>query len=295
MSTTTHADFEKAHQFLLDFDMSVVISDDKKTYYRGYGKEPFVMCAEKGPEDKFGGAAFVVDSMKDLELAARILPQATSIHDVGGPGDGKRVTFYDPVDGFPFHLIYGQTLGEMSDSFPELSYNFPTLKHRPVNQTQRLEKRSAPVHKLGHFGLCVTNYPKTFDFYTKHFNFQPSDIVYDESGAVITAFLRLDRGEEMMDHQCFFFFEGPRFHIHHSSFEVHDFDIQLLGHDWLRHKGYEPSWGVGRHIMGSQIFDYWFDTSGFILEHYVDGDLFNNETLTKRAKAHPGNLHVWGM
>ncbi len=46
-------------------------------------------------------------------------------------------------------------------------------------------------------------------------------------------------------------------HVHHTSYETHDFDTQVLGHDWLRHKGYENCWGVGRHVMGSQIFDYW--------------------------------------
>lgn len=62
----------------------------------------------------------------------------------------------------------------------------------------------------------------------------------------------------MVDHHCFFFFQGPECHVHHSSFETVDFDTQLLGHDWLREKGYENCWGVGRHIMGSQIFDYWY-------------------------------------
>lgn len=74
----------------------------------------------------------------------------------------------------------------------------------------------------------------------------------------MTAFLHLDRGRELVDHHCFFLFEGPKWHVHHSSFETHDFDTQLLGHHWLREKGYKNCWGVGRHIMGSQIFDYWF-------------------------------------
>lgn len=82
--------------------------------------------------------------------------------------------------------------------------------------------------------------------------------------------------------------------MHHSSFETHDFDAQVLGHDWLRHKGYENCWGVGRHIMGSQIFDYWFDPSRFILEHYVDGDLLDQRYPTQRTKASPDGLHVWG-
>jgi hypothetical protein len=82
-------------------------------------------------------------------------------------------------------------------------------------------------------------------------------IVYDNDGKDITAFLHLDRGEELVDHHTFFFFEGPKSHVHHSSFEVHDFDRQILGHDWLREKDYTNCWGVGRHVMGSQIFDYW--------------------------------------
>ena len=82
-------------------------------------------------------------------------------------------------------------------------------------------------------------------------------LVYDDTGRDITTFLHLDRGAVPVDHHCFFFFEGPKSHVHHSSFETVDFDTQVLGHDWLRDKGYENCWGVGRHIMGSQIFDYW--------------------------------------
>lgn len=70
-------------------------------------------------------------------------------------------------------------------------------------------------------------------------------------------FYRLGRGKEEVDHHCFFFFGGPKYHVHHTSYETYDFDTQVLGHDWLRQKGYKSCWGVGRHIMGSQIFDYW--------------------------------------
>lgn len=130
--------------------------------------------------------------------------------------------------------------------------------------------------------MCVTDFAKAFDFYTTRFNFKPSDVstdsgqlaasihyhiyshqsfiaqlIHDPTGRDITTFLHLDRGSELVDHHCFFFFEGPKSHVHHSSFETHDFDTQVLGHDWLRSKGYESCWGVGRHIMGSQIFDYW--------------------------------------
>lgn len=264
-------------------------------YYRGYGTEPFIYCAKKGTEDTFGGTAWVVDSISDLELATS-LPGATPIHDSDAPGGGKRVTFYEPVDNCPWHLVYGQEAVEMAQTFSELSYNFPTSKHRPVNQTQRFKKGPAPVHKIGHFGLCVTDYNTAFGFYLENFNFKPSEVIFNpDTKSDITTFLHLDRGSEWVDHHSFFFFEGPSFHVHHSSFEVFDFDIQMLGHQHLVEKGYDNCWGVGRHVMGSQIFDYWFDKSGFVLEHYVDGDLVNEDTPTNRVEAKDAHLHIWGM
>lgn len=256
----THSNWDAACQFLHDFGLIPVEGYDQSPgviYYRGYGPEPFVYCATKGDEDEFGGGAWIVDSMADLELAARILPHASDVFDLKTPGGGKCVSFQDPVDGFKFHLIYGQTSRDSSDDFKELPLNFPNNKHRPVNKTQRMEKGPAPVHKIGHFGLCVTNYEQTFNFFTSNFNFKPSDIIYNKEGKDITTFLHLDRGSEAVDHHVFFFFEGPVAHVHHSSFEVHDFDVQLLGHHWLREKNYESAWGVGRHVAGSQIFDYW--------------------------------------
>lgn len=171
----------------------------------------------------------------------------------------------------------------------------PDKQNRGVNETQRFQKRPAPVHKLGHFGMCVTNFKRCYDFYSTYFNFHPSELIHNDAGEDVTVFFRLDKGDEKVDHHCFFFFEGPRApHVHHSSFETHDFNAQVLGHDWLRHKGYENCWGVGRHIMGSQIFDYWFDPSKFVMEHYVDGDLLDMSHPTQHSKASPDSLHVWG-
>jgi hypothetical protein len=253
----THKNLEEAHQFLLDFGFSVVQQTKDQIYYRGYGTEPFLYCATRGTEDEFGGTAFIVDSLEDLELATS-LPNATPIHDSDAPGGGKRVTFYDTVDNFPFHLVYGQTAVEITETFPELEYNFPTTKHRTANKSQRFKKGPAPIHKFGHFGLCVTNYKKAFEFYTSNFNFKPSELIYHPfTNEDVTTFLHLDRGSEMVDHHSFFFYDGPKFHVHHSSFEIFDFDIQMLGHTWLTEKKYENCWGVGRHVMGSQIFDYW--------------------------------------
>ncbi|KAH7201334.1 putative oxidoreductase [Fusarium oxysporum] len=55
----------------------------------------------------------------------------------------------------------------------------------------------------------------------------------------------------------------------------------------LGHLRVTRPWGVGRHILGPQIFDYCRDPSEFIIEHYTDGDLVNVHTGTKRGTAGP--------
>lgn len=204
----THADLDKAHQFLLDFGATVAESRADRIFYKGYGPEPFVYCATKGSENAFGGAAFVVKSMDDLERASRTLPNASEIRPIDAPGGGQQVTFHDPVDGFPFHLVHGQTPVAVSTHLPEREYNFPEAKHRAVNRTQRFKQGPAPIHRLGHFGCCVTDFAKTFEFYTTRFNLKPSDLIHDAGGRDITTFLHLDRGMEQVDHHTFFFFEG---------------------------------------------------------------------------------------
>lgn len=121
----THKDINSAHQFFLDFGFIECGRSGKKIYYRGYSREPFLCCIQHGDVDEFGGAAFVVETEQDLELAARTLPGATDIYElIDAPGGGKCVTFHDPVDGFPFHLVHGQKLIDEEILLPEIQFNF---------------------------------------------------------------------------------------------------------------------------------------------------------------------------
>ncbi|KAI0482162.1 oxidoreductase [Xylariaceae sp. FL0804] len=292
-----YADLAKAAQFLNDFGFTEEkrVGDDK-IYYRGYGTEPWLVCATKADTSDFAGAAFAVESEEDLQIAAETLPKATRVYDLtDAPGGGRGVTFHDPVDGYPLHLVFGQQTAPMLDiPLSHGAVNYPNEKNRPANSFQRFKKGPAPVHKLGHFGVRTTNFAKAHEFYMSHFNFIPSDLIHDRGGVDRTVFYRIDRGDDPVDHHVFFFAEGGSYRVHHSSFETYDFDTQVLGHDWLREKGYKNCWGVGRHVLGSQIFDYWFDPFGLIMEHYVDGDLVNASEPPHRSEASPDSLHVWG-
>ena len=53
-------------------------------------------------------------------------------------------------------------------------------------------------------------------------------------------------------------------------------------------------WGIGRHILGSQIFDYWFDPYDFRVEHWTDGDLLNAATPAGTFPASEALNVQWG-
>ena len=126
----THANFEREHDFLTDFGFTEVsrlnIDEPNETvYYHGYGAEPFLYCSTKGAEDAFGGAAFAVESRKDLELATRVIPTAGEIWEMkDSPGGGEAVTVRDPVDGFMIHLVYGQVRREVKEKHEQREFNF---------------------------------------------------------------------------------------------------------------------------------------------------------------------------
>lgn len=159
------------------------------------------------------------------------------------------------------------------------------------------------IHKLGHYGYMTKMFDEDIDFYTSNFNFVPSDILYEEiDGQEIDTltFMHLDHGSIYTDHHTLFLNRVPstypvNYRVHHTSFEVEDFDTQLLGHEYLLSKGHKLVWGVGRHVLGSQIFDYWQDPSGYSIEHYADGDVVNEDNPTGRFQSEgAASMYIWG-
>lgn len=124
----TYHNLERAETFFKDFGFLQATRDGNRIYYRGYGPEPFILCAEAGPHDAFGGAAFVVESDDDLVYASQTLPGASEIYELGkAPGGGRCVSFRASVDDIPFHLVVGQTILDKTIVFPEREFNFVCL------------------------------------------------------------------------------------------------------------------------------------------------------------------------
>lgn len=296
-----HTSLETFRQFATDFGfVEEPSSEPSIVYFRGYGKDPYVYVAHQADKKGFIGAAFAAESAEDFNRSSR-LPNSRVQDLSNAPGGGKSVNITDP-NGYEMIVLWGQQLRELPEHGSSNLVGRPAVngaldrdKQRKGDFT-RMKDGPALVHKIGHFGYHTDNYEKTVEWYTSNFNFVPTDLLHLPNDPTVDAlgFFRLDLGEKYSDHHCLLIarHEQTGTAIHHSSFEVEDMDTQFMGHQWLQQRGHELVWGIGRHVHGSQLFDYWYDSSHFIVEHYADGDVVNRHAPLTRAPA--GNAAVWG-
>jgi catechol 2,3-dioxygenase-like lactoylglutathione lyase family enzyme len=259
---------------------------------RGAGPRGYIYVARKGATAGFASVAFSVGSSTDLAAFVG-LEGASAIAAIEGPGGGQRVTLHDP-DGNRIDIVHGiEAVAELPMREPPTA-NFARVKNRR-GATYRVRKGPAQILRLGHVLFKVRDFQRSLDWYTSTLGMLPSDVlVAGPEKRNLVAFLRCDRGAAFTDHHTLAFAEGPVAHLHHASFEINDFDDQVLGHEWLQSQGWRNFWGIGRHVIGSQVFDYWKDPFGNTVEHYADGDLFDATKPAEYFPASPEYLSVWG-
>jgi catechol 2,3-dioxygenase-like lactoylglutathione lyase family enzyme len=261
-------DLAQMRIFLEDFGLCAA-EDGDRVFARGTGQSPVCHITERG-EAAFVALGLRASSVADLEKLAAA--EGASLTDFDAPGGGQMVQIIDP-NGYVIEIVAGQELRPSSDNvalIPSNSgYDHPRLGRAPM-----VSPSPAEVVRLGHAVLEVVDFRASEAWYKERFGFLTSDEIEFMPGTAIGAFMRCDRGNLPADHHTLFLLQAqgkPKFN--HAAFEVSGLNAVMAGHDHLMAKGYEAWWGVGRHILGNQIFDYWRDPWGHTLEHWTDGDL----------------------
>lgn len=261
-------DLDAMETFLNEFGLQRAERTDTLLYMRGAGPAPFVHVTEKG-EAGFAGLGFRAESIADLETLAAA--DGGKVERLDTPGGGRVVRLKDP-DGFAVEVVAGQAALETLPLPTRVATNDGRATPR-TNAVKRVGEGPAHVKRLGHAVLNVTDFRRSEGWYKERFGFITSDeIQLDGMPAPIGAFMRCDRGEEPTDHHTLFLVGAGKPKFNHAAFEVADFDDLMTGHELLKAKGRQHEWGIGRHVLGSQIFDYWRDPWGHTVEHWTDGD-----------------------
>ncbi|MEN0061319.1 MAG: VOC family protein [Myxococcota bacterium] len=260
-----------AKPFLMDFGLRIAREEHHVLYLRATGPSAYCYRVQRGPRPRFLGLGLAVASRQDLESLAN-LPGASPIQTSPHPGGGEVVVLTDP-SGFLVEAVFGHERVPSLPSRPPLPANLGGHPTR-INVTQRSPRSPPEVLRLGHLVLEVANFQATCRWYTEHFGLLPSDVQVLPDGSPAVVFLRLDLGDVPADHHTIAIAQGFAPAFGHSAFEVVDADAVGMGQRMLQQRGFRHAWGIGRHVLGSQIFDYWADPWGAKHEHYCDGDVF---------------------
>jgi catechol 2,3-dioxygenase-like lactoylglutathione lyase family enzyme len=229
--------------------------------------------------------AFYAENEDDLKRLAKA-PGADGIENIDEPGGGKRVRVNDP-HGYQMEVL------------------FATKEHKPLlvrrvtreqGEVLRIPAGPSQVKRLGHAVILTPNANERIKWYREMFGFVPSDEIYAGTrDNIIASFNRCDRGEKHVDHHTFLCVEGARAGLNHLAYEVQNFDDLMLGNHHLKAAGkYQHFWGVGRHVIGSQVYDYWKDPWGRSHEHWTDTDLLSSRVPGNLVPAEEGLLSQWG-
>jgi catechol 2,3-dioxygenase-like lactoylglutathione lyase family enzyme len=285
-------DLEAAERFANAFGFATAHRSPTELHLRGTRPGGQCVIIRQGKTSRFVAPAFRAAGRADLERLARA--NGTRVQDRHGAGGGAVVDLVDP-SGIPVRVVADvEQLPELPGQTP-LVFNFGEL--RRINATQRPAREPARIERLGHVVLETPLFQRALDWYLENLGLIVSDFLYfpgqRERGPTM-AFIRCDRGATPSDHHTLAMLLGPGRRYVHSAYQVADLDSVAAGGEFLAEQGYHRAWGIGRHIQGSQIFDYWQDPDSVMVEHFADGDMFDNSVDAGWAPMTASGLSQWG-
>ena len=285
-------DLDVMEEFLTHFGMIRAARTPTALYMRGTDPRHHVHVTEKG-DPAFVGFAYLAASEDDLRRVATA-PGASAVEAIDEPGGGKRVRLREP-NGYQVEVVPG------IEPLPAVPVRRDVMNTGPeplrrAGTLMRLAKSPALIKRIGHGVLGTPKVVETARWFRETLGFICSDDVYaGDKDHIIGSFNRCDCGDEYVDHHTLFCVMNERAGLNHMSFEVPDVDAVFKDHEHLMRLGkYEHMWGVGRHLLGSQVYDYWCDPWGRVHERWADTDRLNAKSGSNLLPAQEALVSQWG-
>lgn len=198
-------------------------------------------------------------------------------------GDSEGFWFRDP-DGNLLQLCVAPK--RMPDSKPKLED-----QSVPEGIQGSYFRSTAPkVHptRLAHMLFFTGDMPKTLAFYERGLGVK----VADRSGDIV-AFTYARHGCD--HHLIAFVSSGKGKGFHHSAWDMPSINSVGLGAEQMRNAGYSHHWGVGRHVLGSNFFNYVKDSFGSWWEFSAHIDYIPKGGKWDGGDKNPeDSLYLWG-
>ena len=189
-------------------------------------------------------------------------------------GDGW-LESVDPVLG---HVVRIEvTATESLKVAPTRELNGPGRLARANRRSEAAMREWTPnPRRVGHVVFGSPDTKASVDYYVNGLGFRVSDTMPD----LEATFLRCSS-----DHHNVFILPSPVACMNHYALELDDFDaIGLRGVEVVQERPDASVYGMGRHIVGSNIFWYLLDPAGGMFEFFTDMDQITDDELWDREQ-----------
>jgi catechol 2,3-dioxygenase-like lactoylglutathione lyase family enzyme len=236
-----------------------------RAYLQTQLDEPFQLALVPGTERRIDRIAFGLASAHDVDAAARELdragiPTIATPHHLGTPGGGYGFQFLDP-----------------DNRCIELSSDVQPGKRGEAGPTPQ---------KLAHIVVNTPDIDRTTAFYRDVLGFKISD--WSEH---VMSFLRCNP-----EHHSIAFNQAPHAAYNHTSWTMDSIDALFRAQGRVRKFGSDLMWGTGRHGPGSQVFNYYIEPSGYVVELIADGVEIEDDAAWEPQvwERKPEFMDLWG-
>jgi catechol 2,3-dioxygenase len=137
---------------------------------------------------------------------------------------------------------------------------------------EAIDDRARPT-KLTHVVLNSAEVEKQTAFFLDVLGFKWSDSTF------MMDFVRC-----CSDHHSVAFARGNGPTLNHMAYEMPNIDGLMRGAGRVRQSGHEIMWGVGRHGPGSNVFSYFVEPNGFVVEYTTEVDQVGDNYVGHDAK-----------
>ncbi|MEZ5956351.1 MAG: VOC family protein [Hyphomonadaceae bacterium] len=160
--------------------------------------------------------------------------------------------------------------------------SFVLAKDRPLQPAT-----GHPLY-LSHAVINTPDPQRSIDFYVQRLGFTVSD-AYEQG---LLTFLRCAQRQ----HHCIAIAKAAHKGVHHVSWECGSIDAVMQSVTRMRGFGMEPLWGPGRHGPGGNIFCYFADPDGLVVEFTTDLIQINDDDawIVREWARTPLNADIWG-
>ncbi|GLH79577.1 oxidoreductase [Bradyrhizobium sp. SSBR45G] len=244
-----------------------VAATDGAVYLRATGSDHHVVALHRSDRTELKAVTFRLAVSDDFEaIAGNAVRAGAALLSAPAPNpapDGGEIMSLRGPEGGVLRFVHGDIRHEAKPPRPELP------------------------ERLAHVNLNSTDVDRTAAFYEKALGFK----LTDRSAAM--AFVRCNS-----DHHAVVIAAAKVNGLNHVAFLMPTWEGVMRGAGRMIDAGYPIAWGVGRHGPGDNVFAYFIDPVGTVIE-YTAEVLQVDDDYVVRGPEHwvwpPGRTDQWGI